>query len=231
MATFNSLNTLIDDVALEIRNGDVVQSENLSRLQIEQWIHYYRAMLIKQDIDKGREVNPNYIQNLGGLRLLKVDYGKPSKLPTNKYRHITELEIPKTIDFHFGNGLLSVTDIYGNPIQLMSEQRALWQPDRRYTCNDYVAYLRGNHIYVEGPKLLEYINVRLIAEDPTTIANETKSDGTKCYNPDLAYPMPANMIPTLKQLIFERELGIMVRMPSDTKNNSSNDLENITVER
>lgn len=33
MATFNSLNTLIDDVALEIRNGDVVQSENLSRLQ------------------------------------------------------------------------------------------------------------------------------------------------------------------------------------------------------
>ena len=39
------------------------------------------------------------------------------------------------------------------------------------------------------------------------------------------------MIPTLKQLIFERELGIMVRMPSDTKNNSSNDLENITVER
>ena len=73
MVTFNSLNSLIDDIVLEIRNGDVSASDTLSRLQIEQWIHYYRALLIKQDIDKGRDINPAYLQSLDGVRLLKED--------------------------------------------------------------------------------------------------------------------------------------------------------------
>lgn len=231
MVTFNSLNSLIDDIVLEIRNGDVSASDTLSRLQIEQWIHYYRALLIKQDIDKGRDINPAYLQSLDGVRLLKEDYGKNGQLRTDKYRHITEIEIPKTIDLHFKSGIVSVTDVFGNPIQVTSEQRAVWQRDRRWTCNDYLAYLKNNHMYVEGPKLLEYINIKLLAEDPTKIANEVKDDGTKCYNANLPYPVPANMIPVIKQMIMEKELGIMITMPSDTKNNISNDLENITVKK
>ena len=79
--------------------------------------------------------------------------------------------------------------------------------------------------------MLEYINIKLLAEDPTKIANEVKDDGTKCYNANLPYPVPANMIPVIKQMIMEKELGIMITMPSDTKNNISNDLENITIKK
>ena len=39
------------------------------------------------------------------------------------------------------------------------------------------------------------------------------------------------MIPVIKQMIMEKELGIMITMPSDTKNNISNDLENITIKK
>ena len=50
---FNSLNNIIDDLLLLLRNNNISESENLSRIQIELWIHQYRALLIKQDLDKG----------------------------------------------------------------------------------------------------------------------------------------------------------------------------------
>ena len=36
--TFNSLNTIIDDILLIVRDNNISESENLSRIQIEQWI-------------------------------------------------------------------------------------------------------------------------------------------------------------------------------------------------
>lgn len=47
-----TLNQLIDNILLIARNNNIAESEHLSRAQIEKWIIGYRAMLIKQDIDK-----------------------------------------------------------------------------------------------------------------------------------------------------------------------------------
>jgi hypothetical protein len=47
-----TLNQLCDDVLLEARNNNIAESEKLSRRQIELWIKSYRAMLIKQKLDK-----------------------------------------------------------------------------------------------------------------------------------------------------------------------------------
>lgn len=40
-------------------------------------------------------------------------------------------------------------------------------------------------------------------------------------NADEQYPIPVNMLPVLKQLIIERELGLMLNMKSDDRNNST----------
>ena len=58
---FNSLNNIIDDLLLLLRNNNISESENLSRIQIELWIHQYRALLIKQDLDKGREIGRAHV--------------------------------------------------------------------------------------------------------------------------------------------------------------------------
>ena len=67
-----TLNELVQDVLLEARNNQITESEKLSRHQIEIWIKSYRAMLIKQDIDKGRTVNPLYTQTIK-MHLDKVE--------------------------------------------------------------------------------------------------------------------------------------------------------------
>jgi hypothetical protein len=210
---FNSLNSIIDDIFLILRDNNISESENLSRIQVEQWIHQYRAYLIKQDLDKGRDINESYVQTIGPLHISKV-----RNCPTDGYNYKSDEELPKFIDLHFGSGLICVKDLDGNLIQVGTETKAKYQINRKYTCNDYIAYLKGNHLYIMGPEHLEYVRMDGILEDPTSIG--------ECFDrDDTPYPVPANMIPTIKDMIFSKELNLMLQMPNDTTNNSTNDVK------
>ena len=205
--TFNSLNTIIDDILLEYRNSNITESEQLSRLQVEQWIHNYRAILIKQDIDKGRDVNPAYIQTIS----IPVTGSNGKYIATN--------ELPKLLDFHFRTGIVSIRDNSGRLIQLGSRLKSELQPDRQYAINDPIAYISNNIIHINNSSTgITSIEVDAILEDPTTISNN--------YDPNSSYPISANMIPTIKDLIFTKELYIMPQEIVDTTNDSDDDTVN-----
>lgn len=209
-----TLNELIDNVLQILRNNGVAESEHISRYQIQQWIIYYRAMLLKQDIDKGRDVNPLYITTIEPMHLDQVtDTG-------GQIRHVGSQELPKLIDFNFRPGVIAVRDMYGNLIQLSTRSRSNYQKYAKYACKDYIAYVKDNKIYVEGDNnQLEYISVDVIAEDPT----ELKA----CFNPDDDFPIPAAQIPTIVQMIMTKELSYMMAMPTDVTNDSRDDTQNI----
>jgi hypothetical protein len=42
-----SLNQIIDDIMLTYRNSVIGESEHLSKIQVEFWVHHYRAYLIR----------------------------------------------------------------------------------------------------------------------------------------------------------------------------------------
>ena len=208
---FNSLNTIIDDILLLLRNNNISESENISRVQIELWIHQYRALLIKQDLDKGRDINPDYLQSIGPMHISKVSNC------AGGYNYISDDELPKFIDLHYGTGLSSVKDMSGNLIQLGTETKAKYQTSRKYTCGDYIAYQKNKHLYILGPEHLEYVAVEGILEDPTQAG--------KCFDrDDTPYPIPANMIPTIKDMIIKKEFNLLLTVPTDTTNNSTNDV-------
>lgn len=217
----NTLNTIIDDIMLTLRNSNIAESESINRIQIAQWIGQYRAMLIKQDIDKGRDINNSYIQEIKEIQLYPERLSDTYLAP-EAYVYASDTEIPKTIDFHFGTGLVSVTDLLGNEIQIATRIRSKFQRDRKYTSADYLVYLSNNRIMLEGPGEIEYVNVYGIFEDPMAVVD---GDGNPvCFNPNEPYPVPLNLIPTIKQLIFEREFKLY--LPVDDINNSKNDTEN-----
>ena len=204
---FNSLNTIIDDILLEYRNSNITESEKLSRLQVEQWIHNYRAILIKQDIDKGRDVNPAYTQTIS----IPVTGSNGKYVATN--------ELPKLLDFHFRTGIVSIRDNSGRLIQLGSRLKSELQPDRQYAINDPIAYISNNIIHINNSSTgITSIEVDAILEDPTTISNN--------YDPNSSYPISANMIPAIKDLIFTKELYIMPQEIVDTTNDSDDDTVN-----
>lgn len=209
-----TLNQLIDNILLIARNSNISESEHLSRIQIEKWIIAYRAMLIKQDIDKDRDINDMYITTIEPIHLDVVET-VPGKIV-----YVGDRELPKLIDFNYRTGLINVRDMYGNLIQVGNYTKAKLQKYRRATCKDYIAWLKNNKIYVEGDENeLEYISVDVIAEDPTELVD--------CFDPNADFPIPEAMIPRITSLILERELRALVVMPSDTTNNSQDNTQNI----
>lgn len=208
-----TLNQLIDDVLLEARNSNIAESEKLSRRQIELWIKTYRAFLIKQDLDKDRTINPLYTQTI------RMHISKVEEDPEH-FEYVGDDKLPKLIDFNYRPGVVSVKDSHGNLIQVGSETKMKFQKYRKYTCNDYIAYVKGDEIYVESRNnLIEYIDVEVIAEDPT--------ETIMCYDPNEdEYPIPGAMWATIKQLIFTRDISTMIQMPSDTTNDSNDDTQN-----
>lgn len=212
MSTYFTLRSLIDDIMLTVRNNNISESEDLSRRQIEQWIHYYRAFLLKQDINKDRDINPNYVQTLDNVALIEVPYYSVETVGDSKcmlYRTVDD--IPKPIDLHFGTGIILVTDLLNSTIQHMPKARRKYNNHRKHTRKDYTWYYQPTKLYIEGCGPLGYIRISGIWEDPTEAG----------LLPDDKYPFPTDMIPALKQMILEKELGIMLKLPSDDKNSAS----------
>lgn len=208
-----TLNQLIDNILLIARNNNIAESEHLSRAQVEKWIIGYRAMLIKQDIDKGRDINELYLTTIEPIHL-----DREETVP-GYFTYVGDKELPKLIDFNYRPGVINVRDMFGNIIQIGSRTKAKLQKYRKATCKDYIAWVKNNRIYVDGDSnQLEYISVDVIAEDPT----ELKA----CFDPDSEFPIPSAMIPTITQMILERELRFMITMPSDDTNDAHDDTQN-----
>lgn len=208
-----TLNELVDNILLIARNSNIAESEHLSRIQIEKWIIAYRAMLIKQDIDKDRDINDAYLSTIEPIHLDREE------ITPGNFVYVGDKELPKLMKFNYRPGVVNVRDMFGNLIQIGSRTKAKLQKFRKATCKDYIAWVKGNKIYVDGDSnQLEYISVDVIAEDPT----ETEA----CFNPDSDFPIPEAMIPTVTQLILDRELRYMTSMPSDDTNDSHDDTQN-----
>lgn len=210
-----SLNQLIDNILLIARNSNVAESEHLSRIQIEKWIIAYRAMLLKQDIDKGYDIDSMYTTTIGPIHLNRIE-----SVP-GRFTYVSDTELPKLVSSHNNNGLCNVKDLFGNLIQVGDQTKAKYQKYRKATCNDYIAWLSNNRIYIQGDSnKLEYIYVEVVLEDPT--------EEQECFDPDSEFPIPSAKIPTITQLIMNNELKVLTAMPSDTTNDSRDDLQNIT---
>jgi hypothetical protein len=186
------------------------------------WVHQYRAVLVKQDLDKGKMPNPDYIQEIPSLQLEVVDRTDGSDLESNTYHLRTVLQLPKTVDLNFKSGFMFVGTIDGREIQFVPEGRVRWQQYKKYTSADNIAFLRNNRIYLSTVTPIEHITVRGVFEIPTEVGNFLNPHMDYSYaNWDSPYPIPENMIPVLKEMILKKELGITVQAMSDSSNDSA----------
>ena len=226
MIQFLSLGAITMDLLNIVRSSNISRSELISPRQIEMWIHAYRAILIKQDLDKNKMPNPDYIQELPALELEVVDKSKGSELGSGQYLLRTKLAIPKTIDLNYRSGFMYIGTIDDREIQFVPESRVRWQKFKKYTFNDNLAYLKNGHIYLVYPEPIEFITVRGIFEVPTEVGNFTNLHADFTYaNWDTPYPISENMIPALKDMILNRELDITIQAESDTSNDAVNKQE------
>lgn len=217
-----TLKNIISDLKNIMRGHRVTQSERLSDRQIEAWVNQYRALLVKQEFDKGKKPNPDYIQTLTNVELVPYELSTED-IDTDYFVYRSKFKLPNAIDLNHKSGLLYISDLWGNEIQLMIEPRVNWQKHRRFTGNNRIAYLKDGYIYAHNHELLEYITIRGVFEIPLEAVNyDAFNKGERLKDQDFEYPIPANKIPTLKEMILQKEIGISIQAPSDNKNDSVN---------
>jgi hypothetical protein len=226
MIEFVSLNSIVTDLLNIVRSSKISRSESISKRQLEMWVHQYRALLIKRDLDKGKMPNPDYIQELPGLQLEVVDRAEGVNLLADLHLLRSKLTLPKTLDLNFKSGFTYIGTIDGREIQFVPEGRVRWQQYKKYTASDNLAFLRSKKLYLVYPDPIEYVTVRGIFEVPTEVSNFTNTHADYTFaDLNTQYPMPINMIPVLKEMILSKELGITIQATSDVSNDSASETQ------
>jgi hypothetical protein len=225
--TFTTLNTITTDLLKVIRSSNIASSETISKRQLEDWVHQYRGLLLKRDLDKGKKPNPDYIQEIPQLSLTAVDMAGEDitslGLTSGVYVYRTTLSIPKTIDLNFSSGFMYIGTPAGDEIQFIPEGRSKWQRYKKYTPTDVMCFLRNGYLYIVNSKALDFITLRGVFEIPSEVGRFVNPTTSQPYfNVDTKYPIPINMVPDLRNMILSKELKIEVASTTDIKNDSSN---------
>jgi hypothetical protein len=212
---FTSLRSIIYDLLHIIRGAKIADDEPISERQLENWIHQYRAKLLKQDLDKGKYLNPDYIQEY------QDEDGNPLSIVPNEQElrtvYRTSVQIPKTIDLNYKSGIIYLGDVNGNRIQLVPEARVNFQQYKKVTGNSTIAYLKDRYVYLYNHNGLQYIRLRGVFEIPTEIPGYDLDEDK--------YPIPVNLLPTLKEMILKNELGIIYKAPNDDENDTEHKVQ------
>lgn len=229
---FITLNTITTDLLKIVRASNIASSEPISKRQLEDWVHQYRALLLKRDLDKGKKPNPDYIQEIGNLQLDLVDLAGDDitslGLNTDNYIYRTSLEIPTTIDLNFTSGFMYIGTTSGDEIQFVPEGRSKFQKYKKYTANDKICFLRNKRLYIINSEVLQFITVRGIFEIPPEVSRFVNPITNQPYfNMDSKYPIPSHIIPTLKEMILGKELKIETSAPTDVTTDDRNNPEQI----
>lgn len=210
-----NLDKLVQDLLLIIRGSKLSQSEPISKRQIEDWIHQYRALLLKRDYDKNNIISPDYIQEIRNLHLSSLVGSEDNDIDSNCYTFRTDDQIPSALPLNKKSGILYVGTILGKQFQIIPYNRFKWQQYKTYTNSDKMAFLRNGYIYISNNETLQYINVRGVFENPLEVGELNGED----YRTN--YPIPLDKIPALKEMILSKELRLESQSFSDTENDSA----------
>lgn len=212
-----SLRTLIDDILLLVRNNNISESEDLSRAQIAAWVMHYRALFIKQQLDKDKAAG----EDETSLSSLKSTKG-PLELVDEESLDDTQLLRKKTelkglLDNDEKN-IFAVFDQQGYPIQVMDEHKTFFNRFRKYTSSDLTCWYEcndeGSFIYVHGIKDCDNFKYIWVSGLFDNADDDVDEDEIK---------IPDWMVPDIKKNIIANELSFMLQRISDDDNNSTLD--------
>lgn len=213
----------LDKIIYNVRNlirDNRSDDIKISDRQLEFIVLYYRARLIKNDEDKKRTLSSNVIQDLGNVPLTRIDTAEDTVIKSNQFVLRTTTKIPKLIELNNKDAIMYVGSIdKSSAIDFVSKARSKWNKYNKYGKTLPTAYYRNGYVYiVDCPKLLKYINIEGIFEDPRTVP------GFDITTDD--YPISAYMISTINDFVLSKELAVFLQSIPDEVNDASSEIKN-----
>lgn len=214
---------LLSEIVYNIKNlmaGGVQSDDNpLSDTQLGFIVGYYRARLLKQDIEKKRFNKTSFVQNLGSIPLIQADKNECCNITSCILR--TSIAIPKPISSDVNITFVGTID--GRPFDRQLANVVYWNKHAKYTGKEPKWYYQNGYIYiVNAPGMIGYINIQGVFEDPLYAAQTACScnEGTDCGSLDFEYNMPLHYVDIIVKMVAETEMKILMGLPHDITNDS-----------
>ena len=228
MASFNEI---VMDI-MSIKRGQLSDDDIGDKRQFEFWLNNTRALLIRQDNNKGRSLTENIIQDLGCVELETADVSECCDLEYGCVIKRTKLELPRPIELSQSDAILRVATIdkTSKPFTFVPYEQFVFSGNGRFNKYQIFATYRNNRVYLSSSNGItlngmRWINIRGIFEDPREAKAFTRCDGTPCYNNDSEYPMSTWMIEAVKKMILDTNIKAMLTIPADTSNDASGETQ------
>lgn len=185
-----------------------------------------RALWIRNEYNKpGRSIDPEVEQDLGCLELEEVDSADCCNIETECYALRTKKKIPSLIELHDKTGITRVglPDKLSLPFTYTSYNKVIYSLHNKYAKNQVYAFLLNGYMYIITNnlqyKLIDYINVRGIFENPMDLA-EFKCGENSCFSLEDNYPIKSWMIPYIRAEVVKALSGGLA-IPKDSSNDAN----------
>ena len=182
-------------------------------------------MFIRRDYTRNGFVSRHVEQDLGCIKLQRVDATKCCSLPSECIVSQGVDSIPKTIRYNFEEAISHVGDVTGTgTIPMVNSNTVQWLPFDRYTKGKMKAYMIEDYLYVYNAEGLEAINIRGVFEDPQDVSKFDECEKGGCYDDSRhPFPIPMDMLSLINQGILAGELQLLSGSFSDTDNDRMQD--------
>lgn len=222
-----TLNQLVYDIKNIISGGTQSDDIRISDRQVTFWINQARATLIGQLLSDGKSIPDALIQHLECVELECVDAAECCEISTCAKVLKSVQKIPETIGRNNRNTILSVS----SPDKTVGFTETTYFRQRtnrhnKYTGNKPRWFTKNNYLYVTNEKVLEYVSLSGIFEDPTEALLFTDCDKNPCFTWDSEYPITSRIASVVTSMILKERIGIMASTPNDQTNNANGNIEN-----
>jgi hypothetical protein len=223
-----SLNHYIYDIKEIITGGHISDDFEIDDRQIKFWIKGKRAMYLRNLMDKNRDVEQIFIQDLGCVELELVDRAECCTVEADCDILRTAQELPVPIMPRNGDAFTRVgpIDKIKKAYNLVNFSASPYIANGRFNKKESFAWYRNNRIYLKSNfnkvfgKGIKYINIQGVFEDPEAVRVFNQCDGSPCYTDDSDFPMPIWLYEHMKREVIENP-RIMLSIIPDTSNDAT----------
>lgn len=219
----NSLKHIIYNIRTLIKDRHSDDLKFTDR-NIAYWVTYLRTKLIRQDIDKGREISDNIIQKIS-VDLESVDKGSSVNTEIKEYQVKSKQKLPRFLSVAKGDLVLTIGSKVDDSffITLQPKSKATKNCYNKYGKKYPVAYLDNGYLYIKGCNFyIENVLIHGVFQDPEEVEKFNNPDYTldDYYNKE--FPIEQHMIDMINSIIKSNELNLYFQLEEDKTNNAQN---------
>lgn len=213
---------LIKDIANIASSGSNPIEFKIEDAQILFWCNEARAMFISQAIQKRQDISDTWIQRLSCLELEQIDKSECCEIRTNCFILRSVEQLPITIETIGDNSVLRVETIMGDIISKANLFEAKYTVYTKFTKEKPRWFIKNNYLYVVNEHLLKYVNIDLLAEDPSALSAYNDCSGVQCFTMDSDYPCSLKMANDITNYVLKAKVYPFLQLPPDNTNDSAN---------